>query len=465
MRNIATSIADLIDSGQFQLAESELESLTDCPLKLIFRLELLTYFNRLDEAGLVLSRAGMDFEPWELARFGLARGEFFYWRSEYEYAKQDFTMAASLYRFSGDAVGLAKSYYCLARVMRRSGLHEEARCYLHEAVTLLGKEERKNKYLLALIELNLAMCAHQLGHDEDAAKYFSRSSTALEHLEGGRYYGLCLTNFGLLLLRRGEFTDCIPVLRTAIDVLHRIGAAEDIGGAFNNLALALIRLSRFDEAERTLREAEEILIETGNIADVSMFLDTFADLYLGMGKYEKALECVSRAVELADLSNNHYMMTEALVTRGKINIRRKEFALASRCLEKAVQIARSLNSDSMTCRALVYLAESYVFIDPTKAEEYLRDSAELVRSDAFLRSEHQRIATALSLGRSRVRVSPKKLVVDATLLPPWHIAKEELLRFLLENALIQSGGNLQKAGDIMGVTKAYVGYLRKKYRV
>ena len=466
---ITEMISDWLDCGQFQQAEKLLKTeRLDGPLGLIHQAEIHTYFNRLHEAGELLDQI----RPEEVvtrvaARYALARGEWYYWRFEFEPAQEHFYMAEYAYRLIDDEYGLAKALCNLGRLKRRDAEFEAAQELLQRALELLRDHKGKKKdFLKAFIDFNLGVCAQQLGQLDRAADLYTSALVMLNKLEHGKNYGIALTSYATLLRRRGKYEEALSAFNNAIEVLQGSAALESLAGAMNNLAWTLIRLNRFDEAEKLLGESHALFQQAGNSASISVVLTTYADLYLAQKALTKAESFAVQAIEQADLSHNEFLKAEAMIVLGRIQIMRGDFYAAAKPLRGALEIGQKLNSRMLETAALLYLAECELPTAPIKAHERLTQVRERLEEyhDAQIEQELERIRQR---GRGeRLKIAPDNtLIINGNLLPDWYAAKEALETFLLKNALQQTGGNLTKAGKILGISKVHVHDRKKKYRL
>jgi tetratricopeptide (TPR) repeat protein len=465
----AGAVLDLIDCGQFQRAEKLLKTeRLDGSLGFIHEAEIHIYFDRLQEAGELLDQVRPEEIPTKVAaRYALARGEWFYWRFEFEPAQQHFHMAEYAYRLVEDEYGLAKALYNLGRLKRREADFEAAQDLLNKALELLKDHKGKKKdYLKALIDFNLGVCAHQSGLLDKAADLYTSAMVVLNKLEHGKNYGITLSSYATLLRRKGKYEESLSIFNEAIRVLQGCATFEPLGVAMNNLAQALIRLERNDEAEKLLEESNELFQRAGNIASISSVLATFADLYLAKGALTKAETFVSQAIEQADLSHNQFVKAEALITLGRIEIKRSDFYAAAKPLREALDIGHKLNSRTLETAAMLYLAECELPTAPIKAQEHLTQVRERLEEDhdAQMKQELERIRQRAK--GERLKLTPDNtLIVNGNFLPDWYAAKEAMETFMLKNALQQTGGNLTKAGKILGISKVHVHDRKKKYKL
>jgi tetratricopeptide (TPR) repeat protein len=324
----------------------------------------------------------------------------------------------------------------------------------------------KKDYLKALIDFNLGVCAHHLGQLDKAADLFASAMVALGRLERGTYYGVALSSYGVLLRQKGLYEESLSVLDQAIGVLQGVGALEPLGAAMNNTAHTLIRLQRFEEAERLLRESIELTQRAGDIPGLSASFETLAKLFLEVPDLRQAEKYAKEAVAQADLSHNEMVKAQALISLGRVSLKRNDFFADDKPLREALEIADKLDDKVLQMTALLYLAECELFCRPIIARERLGQVKKMLEEHPYvwLAQEVERIVQRIQ--GERMRITPDNwLLINGNLLPNWYAVKESVETFLVKNALRQSGGNLTKAGQIIGISKVHVRDKKMEYEL
>jgi tetratricopeptide (TPR) repeat protein len=256
------------------------------------------------------------------------------------------------------------------------------------------------------------------------------------------------------------------VLDQAIGVLQDVGAFEPLGSAMNNTALTLIRLQRFDEAEKLLQESLELFQRAGYMSGVSLSLETLAKLFLELPDLRQAEKYAKEAIEQADLSHNELLKAQALISLSRVSLKRNDFFADDKPLHQALEIANKLDDRVLQMTALLYLAECELFCRPIIARERLGQVKKMLEEHPYvwLVQEVERIVQRIQ--GERMRITPDNwLLINGNLLPNWYAVKESVETFLVKNALRQSGGNLTKAGTIIGISKVHVRDKKMEYEL
>ncbi len=461
-------LEELVLTGQFKQAEEVSAGLVvTTPRSAALKAQVLIYKGELEEAARVLAPFESKLAEASLsdaAEFGLAQAELAYWRGEYEEAERRAQVVYGIFSLNNDAAGLARSHSMLGRIQRRRGNFDAAHEHMLKALDLAEKlPSGERDFLMSLIHFNLGETNRALGHFQQAQTHFLKSIELLKK-EGGRYYGLALNGYGALLLLMGQYEEAAELIQQAYSCFSVNACFDDLAHATNNLAYAFIRLARFEEASRLLEESIELRRRSRDIAGESGTLELIGRLRFEQGHFQEAERALVQAIEMADLARNSHEKAVALITLGRVKMARRELDAAEGALEEALNLAIELKNGSLQAEAHTYLAELCVLRgNGMAARDHLRRSRSTINgySDAYLRAQHERIERLVE--EEKVKTQEGIFMIRSSFLPTWREAHESLGRFLLTEALKHAGGNQTHAAELLGVTKAYVTLLRKKY--
>lgn len=466
----STTLEELVLSGHFGEAERLSETLPATTVRTAaLKAQVLIYKGELEEAAEVLAPFENKLTEANLtdaAEFGLARAELAYWRGEYEEAEKHAQVVYGIFSLNNDLVGLARSLYMLGRIQRRLGNFDRAKQYMLQALDYAQKfPSGQWDFLVGLISFNLGETNRALGHFKEARAHFLKAIDLLKS-EGGRYYGLALNGYGTLLLLMGQYEEAAELIQQAYSCFSIRAFFDDLAHATNNLAYAFIRLGRFDEARQLLQESLELRRRSKDIAGESGTLELIGKLHFEQGRFEEAQRVLMQAVEMADLARNPHEKAVALITLGRVKMARGELDAARHRLEEALNLAIELKNESLQAEAHTYLAELCVLQgNGMAARDHLKRSKSLMNgySDAYLLAQRERIERRVE--EEKVKAHEGVFTINSSFLPTWREAHESLGKFLLVEALKHAGGNQTQAAELLGVTKAYITLLRKKYGI
>jgi tetratricopeptide (TPR) repeat protein len=461
------SLVELIDSGQFLAAEEIFsERRTNEPMEMVIRSEVAMYFDRLEDAAVLLEEVGPRIADIGVAaRFSLTKGRLALWRGDAQQAETQLQSAYHFYLFLNDSFGISQALLNLARFARRGGKIEEAAAQLEAAQNgIKGRTGKRTEYLRGVISTEQAAAAADRGEIEQATEMYSEAMRLLKNYEKGRFYARALVGMADLKCALGNFQDSLEIYKEAVTVLERYDLKRDLAETKLKLARALIRLQRLERAEKLAEESREL--RQGDPAGESDAIAVLVLVALQKTELEGASERAHAAVELSDQSSSTESRVRARIALGHVKLAEREFKEATDALGAAAELARGTAgapARRLELEATVYLAEAFHNIDTRAGRTELVRATELLNQveDAFLGDEFNRVSAKYE--EQIVFTDDNRLVFDGNQLPRWQEAKRTLEGFLLRNALRQTNNSLTRAARKLGVSKVHVHNLKKKH--
>lgn len=461
------SLVELIDSGQFLAAEEIFsERRTNEPMEMVIRSEVAMYFDRLDDAALLLEEVAPRIADIAVAaRFSLTKGRLALWRGDEQQAEVHLHSAYHFYLFLNDSFGISRALLNLARFARTRGKIEEAGASLETAQNgIKGRTSKRSEYLRGVISTEQAAAAADRGEIELASEMYAEATRLLKNHEKGRYYARALVGMADLKCALGDFQGSLEIYKEALTVLERYDLRRDLAESKLKLARALIRLQRLDRAEKLAEESREL--RRGDSSAESDATAVLVIVALQRNELEGAGERASGAVELSDQGFSVESRIRARIALGQVKLAEREFKEATDALAAAAEFARSIvgaPARRLELEATIYLAEAFHNVDTRAGRTELVRASELLNhvEDAFLGDEFNRVSAKYE--EQIVFTDDNRLVFDGNQLPRWQEAKRTLEGFLLRNALRQTNNSLTRAARKLGVSKVHVHNLKKKH--
>lgn len=461
------SLVELIDSGQFLAAEEIFsERRTNEPMEMVIRSEVAMYFDRLEDAAVLLEEVAPRIADIGVAaRFSLTKGRLALWRGDAQQAETQLQSAYHFYLFLNDSFGISQALLNLARFARRGGQIEEAAAQLEAAQNgIKGRTGKRTEYLRGVISTEQAAAAADRGEIEQASEMYSEAMRLLKNYEKGRFYARALVGMADLKCALGNFQDSLEIYKEAVTVLERYDLKRDLAETKLKLARALIRLQRLERAEKLAEESREL--RQGDPAGESDAIAVLVLVALQKTELEGASERAHAAVELSDQSSSTESRVRARIALGHVKLAEREFKEATDAFGAAGELARGTvgaPARRLELEATVYLAEAFHNTDTRAGRTELVRASELLNQveDAFLGDEFNRVSAKYE--EQIVFTEDNRLVFDGNQLPRWQEAKRTLEGFLLRNALRQTNNSLTRAARKLGVSKVHVHNLKKKH--
>lgn len=461
------SLVELIDSGQFLAAEEIFsERRTNEPMEMVIRSEVAMYFDRLEDAAVLLEEVAPGIADIGVAaRFSLTKGRLALWRGDAQQAETQLQSAYHFYLFLNDSFGISRALLNLARFARSRGQLEEAAAQLEAAQNgIKGRTGKRTEYLRGVISTEQAAAAADRGEIEQATEMYSEAMRLLKNYEKGRFYARALVGMADLKCALGNFQDSLEIYKEAVTVLERYDLKRDLAESKLKLARALIRLQRLERAEKLAEESREL--RQGDPAGESDAIAVLVLVALQKNELEGVSERAHAAVELSDQSSSTESRVRARIALGHVKVAEREFKEATDALGAAAELTRGTvgaPARRLELEATVYLAEAFHNIDTRAGRTELVRASELLNQveDAFLGEEFNRVSAKYE--EQIVFTEDNRLVFDGNQLPRWQEAKRTLEGFLLRNALRQTNNSLTRAARKLGVSKVHVHNLKKKH--
>lgn len=464
----------LVMRGDFKQAAKQLEDIAEVSdLRMAaIKAQVLVYQGRLDEAEEVLEpftdRISDETNLKDTAEFGLAKAEWLYWRGEYEAAEKQLQNVLGIYRIKNDQFGQARALCLLGRIYRRQGHYELAQKHLDEALEAVQNQTDVDDadFLQGRILFNLGVIHHQRGELERAESLYTKAMNLLKRTENGRYYAGVLNSYGMLLRAKGDYEQAARCYREAINYFSESAFFDDLAHATNNLAYVQIRLGNLEEATRLLAESLELRRRARDIAGESVTLELMGMLHLEQGQLKEAQQVLNSALQMAELAKNDQEKAFALITLGRVLAAQGALDESKERLQEALRLAIQLKSKMLECESYTYLAEVQARMgDGVGALESLHRAKNLMNgyTDAYLKTQLERIEKLVR--EEKIKTTGGVFMIKSSFLPTWREAHEALGKFLLAEALRHSEGSQVRAAELLGVTKAYITMLRRKYNI
>lgn len=463
-------LSDLIDGGQFLAAEELFsERRTDDPFEMVIRAEVAMYFDRLEDADLLLEQVAPRISDINVAaRFSLTRGRLALVQDRDDQAQAPLESAFHFYSFHNDAFGIARALLALATLSRRRGNLDEAATQLENAEELIsGRTTKRSDYLKFIITTERAHLAVDRGETDLAAELYSEATPGLRQLEKGKFYAYSLLGQADLRCELGEYQESLEIYKEANTVFERYDLKRDSADCQLKTAKALVRLKRYERGERLAQDS--LALRRGDPAGESATFAILSSIALQQSNTEEAATRANNALKLADQSRSAESRLAARAALGQVKLAEREFKEASELLREAAEIAHGLSASAehrrMELEAVIYLAEALHHLDTRAGRAELLRASELLNhlEDAWLGDEFNRVSAKYE--EQIVFTDDNRLVFDGNQLPRWQEAKRTLEGFLLRNALRQTNNSLTRAARKLGVSKVHVHNLKKKHNI
>jgi class 3 adenylate cyclase/tetratricopeptide (TPR) repeat protein len=170
----------------------------------------------------------------------------------------------------------------------------------------------------------------QMGHYEEADRYFQQGLALCQELGDRRNAGAMWSNLGESARLRGDYHAAADFYQTALDIACEIGHRESEVIYLNNLAGARLGLGQFAQAEAGLRQAIALTGQPSSCS-LSETYSFLAQACLGQGRASEAIEAARHGLALAQRSENYLDLGGAWRVLGEAAAALERGALNAEC--------------------------------------------------------------------------------------------------------------------------------------
>lgn len=176
-----------------------------------------------------------------------------------------------------------------------------------------------------------------LGHYERAVEWIERARSIFRAQGDDLHLARLELNTGALWARRDQPADALESFRAALEILRRVGSAEDIGVCLRNIAVSLQDLHKLAAAEEAYVEAREYLA-SHDLPLLALEVDyNVAYLYYLRGEYVRAIKHFEsgrrRSEELGDRHHQSLSDLDLSEVFLELNLIQEAASLAGRAAE------------------------------------------------------------------------------------------------------------------------------------
>jgi len=287
--------------------------------------------------------------------------------SRFEEAHEWTTASVAHFATQGDGHGQARTLNELAWLEHLQHRYEDAICHVEKAQAILeeGDPERGMSYrvqgmvamgqrkwqqaeqfhlkALAIFKQiqdfrkaawsmqNVGYALSELGHLDEALRYFTQAADSLIQLEDQYHWSIVQMNLGLLHLRRAEATTAQQCLSIALKTFEKHGDKLNQARVLTNLGLSYLHLQDYSTAQDVFCRAANLYETLGDRIWQINALDGLALAFIGGQQYTQAISIIEEALEIMpeiETSSYYHNLLDKLTSH------RQEAQLAKEALSK-----------------------------------------------------------------------------------------------------------------------------------
>ncbi len=202
------------------------------------------------------------------ARALMISGILQYHGAQYAAATADLTDSLGLFEaLNSDQESVARIHNVLGNV----ALDQEQidRAMGHYRVAIEIRRRLGNRYGVASVLNNLALCSHARGELDEAEALFTESLSLYREVDDRWSAGSSLGNLASLALTRGDAPRARDLYQASLDIRRELGDLRGVGLALNGLGQAALQLHDPVTSRTHFADALEVLIELHDYLDAA----------------------------------------------------------------------------------------------------------------------------------------------------------------------------------------------------
>lgn len=290
--------------------------------------------------------------------------------------------AAALYAEVRDTSGHVRAWAGLASSLRSRGEYDQALGLLdqaferdtwaredaallwHEKGWLLARQARFGEAIdafekglevvgtetsetVAQLLVQLTRAEIVTGRLNDAVMHIRHGTEILEKLGDVRGLARAMRVLGDAYNRLGQQNEASAALQRGLELAHRTGDVEEIGGCLINLGLVEMERKNFDEAVKWTRQAIDEFGRIEHSTGLSIGYGNVADFLLQSGHLEEAVENSLKALEIASSIGDLETVADVKKTLATIRYRQRNLVSAADAAQEAAALYDEMGASEL----------------------------------------------------------------------------------------------------------------------
>ena len=385
-------------------------------------------------------------------------------RDAQELAKNLITQSMSYFESSRDRtrVGVAQSE--IAYCYYREGSLNEARSWLHEALSKLNFEGAARAR--ALLKLTTVECSAARFHE--ALELLTENEALFRKITNHTIKGSYHTEVAIILRNLATTENRPEYFRRAIseykEAENQFRLAQNPifrADVINNVGFLLFKLSRYKEAQKYLDAARRLTVKFKDKAGTAQIDESRAQVLIAEGRLVEAENIARRAVSTLRKGGHSCMMAEALITQGVALARLGRTAQAHFIFRQATEAAHQVNALNICGLAALTLLEEIPDLSPDILRAAYRQAREWLASS---QSPDIKLRLADVAGRVVASIHTELSAEEATeilLTEPGGLRAqlEKHERVVIKRALDQVDGRVTHAASLLEMRYQSLAYI------
>lgn len=275
----------------------------------------------------------------------------------------------------------------VARLLRRSGLPEEARSALDETREVFAQSSEKRPAInlgLRRAGLETARALIQAGRRPEAAELLQNSLDKLDADQPGTRQLAAQVNKwrGWIAYLDKQYEEALQLYNEGITLIEPLGPSLELSSLFDGLGVCFSRLERFDESEQALEQALEYARAVGNRESQAGIQANLGVLRYRQGRHDEAMAQMRESRRAYEAIGDKVLGAACRSNVGDVLLEQGKAGEAREELEGALAVFRRTRSHDYQVAALQSLIKCLQALGDDEALQQRRAEFEAISKQA-----------------------------------------------------------------------------------
>lgn len=321
-----------------------------------------TYFKSNPDSTIYFSLKGIEFSKKINYKNGLAFaslniGHAYYFKGQYQKAKQNLDHAIKLFVSLDNKKGLAECYVFYAQMLNYQADYKTSLIYLSKALEI--NKLQKNDLAIAECYNHFGLTYFNQGKLLLALDYYYKALSVYVRERNNLQTASIYNNIGDVLQNLDAYPLALTNYQKALNEARKVYDLHEIGNAYENIGEIYLAQNKYDEAINYLLKANQIAIKMDNKNGISYVNADLGLCYAHKNDFSTAFKYLDSGLLVARNNGILYNQTFALISYATALNLKKDYNQATYYALKAKATATKINNIWFLTNIVQELYKSY----------------------------------------------------------------------------------------------------------
>ena len=264
----------------------------------------------------------------------------------------------------------------------RSRINEGIELFSFAITSLTETSVTSNKRpLLGRVLARQGSLVHRLGHYEQAKQLLETALNVLEKAEAKDEVAFILNNLADVTCSLGDYNKAVQLIEEGLAIFQQLEDEWSIASTLNNLSVGFYRIGDLNQAEATCKRSLVIskrLDDQHGVATSLVNLGAFAH---DLGKLDEAKYYYQASLNICEKLHDRHGIAAALTNLGRTSYMQREYEEGKDYCEESLSLCRNLGDLWGTTAALINLGDNVCRLGELQlARQYFRDAMQTAQN-------------------------------------------------------------------------------------